>query len=187
MISAADDTDKAEDGQAPHKAPANRDDWLKRIASVGEAAGYFEPLGAHHWALFADDGRVLYVTFESADAIRARDDGLPHGYETAQENGWSHLCLIAEGETWYRDADVYRYFDRLVDDAFFEDFDRVIFHGAGMGGYAACAFSVTAPGCHGASRCSRSPPSTRVLPDGTDAICRPAASTSPTATALPPT
>jgi hypothetical protein len=146
MISPADNTDTAEDGHVPPKSPANRDDWLKRIASVGEASGYFEPLGAHHWALFADDGRVLYVTFENAEAIRAREDGLPIGYETAQENGWSHLCLIAEGETWYRDANVYRYFDRLVDDAFFEDFDRVIFHGAGMGSYAACAFSVTAPG-----------------------------------------
>ncbi len=41
---------------------------------------------------------------------------------------------------------MYSYFDRLVDDAFFEDFDRVVFYGAGMGGYAASAFSVTAPG-----------------------------------------
>lgn len=71
---------------------------------------------------------------------------MPLGYRVAQAHGWSHLCVIAEAEKWYRDRAVYGFFDRLVDDAFFEDFDRVVFYGAGMGGYAAAAYSVTAPG-----------------------------------------
>ena len=33
-----------------------------------------------------------------------------------------------------------------MDEAFFDDFDRVLFYGAGPLGYAACAFSVAAPG-----------------------------------------
>ena len=41
---------------------------------------------------------------------------------------------------------VFRYIDRLIDDGFFEDFDQVIFYGAGPCGYAAAAFSVAAPG-----------------------------------------
>lgn len=121
-------------------------DWLDRLDRAGEDAGYFQALGPRHWAFFADEGTTLLVTFESAAAIRAGRDGLPQGTGIASARGWSHLCLIAEGETWYRDPAVHAFFDRLVDDAFFEDFDRVLFYGAGPAGYAAAAYSVTAPG-----------------------------------------
>lgn len=121
-------------------------DWLARLDRAGEDAGYFQTLGARHWAFFSDEGTTLLVTFESAEAIRARRDGLPAGLALARPRGWSSLTLIAEGPTWYRDPAVWAYFDRLVDDAFFEDFDRVVFHGAGPAGYAAAAFSVAAPG-----------------------------------------
>jgi hypothetical protein len=124
----------------------DREAWRLRIDRAGDEAGYFQTLGDRHFAFFSDEGSTLLVTFESAASIRARGDGLPAGLEIAGARGWSHLCLIAEGDTWYRDAAVYRYMDRLVDDAFFEDFDRVVFYGAGMGGYAAAAYSVAAPG-----------------------------------------
>lgn len=119
---------------------------LSRAAEYGDEAGYFRRLGARHWAFFSDEGTTLLVTFESAERIAAAPDGMPAGLALARSNGWSHLCLIAQGETWYRDAAVYRFFDQMVDDAFFEDFDHVVFYGAGMGAYAACAYSVTAPG-----------------------------------------
>ncbi|MDP4033300.1 MAG: phosphoadenosine phosphosulfate reductase [Pseudorhodobacter sp.] len=124
----------------------DRDSWLARIDAIGEEAGYFQTIGQRHWAFFADESPTLLVSFETVDEIRATPTQLPKGQAIAAAKGWSHLCIIAEGETWYRDPAVYRYFDRLVDDAFFEDFDHVVFYGAGMGGYAACAYSVTAPG-----------------------------------------
>ena len=71
---------------------------------------------------------------------------MPWGHGFARDRGWSHLCFIAEGETHFRDPALYRHFDRLVDDAFFEDFDRVLFFGHGHGAHAACAYAVTAPG-----------------------------------------
>jgi hypothetical protein len=71
---------------------------------------------------------------------------MPAGYALARAQGWSFLCVIADGETWFRDPAVWAYFDRQLDDAFFEDFDRVLFYGAEMGGYAAAAYSVAAPG-----------------------------------------
>lgn len=126
---------------------ADHTEWLSKIEEVGEDAGYFQTLGKRHWAFFSDESTTLLVTFESAEAIRNGSEAqLPAGLAIAKARGWSHLCVIAEGETFYRDRAVYGYFDRLVDDAFFEDFDRVVFYGAGMGGYAACAYSVTAPG-----------------------------------------
>ncbi|MFN3938371.1 MAG: hypothetical protein ACK4KW_12435 [Gemmobacter sp.] len=125
----------------------SREDWLAALDRIGEDAGYFEPLGRKHWAFFVDAGPQLLVTFETLDEIRARAPGqMPLGHDIAATHGWSHLCLIADGPTWYRDRAVWGYFDRLVDDAFFEDFDRVVFFGEGQGGYAACAYSVAAPG-----------------------------------------
>lgn len=121
--------------------------WLQAMETSSEEEGYLEPLGDRHWAFFLDDSTTLLVTFESAAEIRARPGNMPRGYHIALARRWSHLCIIAEGPTWYRDRRVYGYFDRLVDDAFLEDFDRVVFYGAGgMAGYAAAAFSVTAPG-----------------------------------------
>jgi len=127
---------------------ATRDEWFARIDAIGEELGYFQNLGPRHAAFFVDDSpATLIVTFETVDSIRTGSPGqMPFGYTVAREQGWSHLCLIAEGETWYRDPIVWGYFDRLVDDAFFEDFDRVVFFGADMGGYAAAAYSVAAPG-----------------------------------------
>jgi hypothetical protein len=123
-----------------------REDWLQLLDRIGEDAGYFEPLGSQHWAFFIDDSPTLLVTFEQADDIMARPGQMPMGHDIAKEKGWSHLCLIADGETYYRDPRVYGYFDRLIDDAFFEDFDSVLFMGCGVQGYAAAAFAVAAPG-----------------------------------------
>jgi hypothetical protein len=75
-----------------------------------------------------------------------RPGQMPAGFAVAREMGWSYLAIIADGETWFRDPAVFGYFDRLVDDAFFEDFNATVFLGADMGAYAACAYSVTAPG-----------------------------------------
>ena len=57
------------------------------------------------------------------------------------------LAALAGGWTWYREPWVYDQFDDLRDSGFFDRFERVVFYGASMGGYAACAFSPAAPGC----------------------------------------
>ncbi|MCF8512350.1 MAG: phosphoadenosine phosphosulfate reductase [Rhodobacteraceae bacterium] len=138
-------TDTAPDSLA--KAPADlRDGLFQRLEELTADEGHFEAVGQHHWALFEDRGTTLLVTFDQLDPILASADGMPWGHGFAGERGWSHLCLMADGDTYFRDQAVYRHFDRLVDDAFFEDFDRVLFYGHGHGAHAACAFAVTAPG-----------------------------------------
>jgi hypothetical protein len=125
-----------------------RDVWLGRVEEIAEDDGYFEPVGPDHSAIFIDRSpSVLVVSFEELDQVRlANPGGHPIGFDLAARRGWSHLCLLAHGDTWYRDRAVYGYFDRLVDDGFFEDFDQVVFYGAEMGAYGATAFSVAAPG-----------------------------------------
>ena len=89
----------------------------------------------------------MFVSFETRVGIRAASEtGLPLGFDVCEAQGWSHLTLLSLKDNWYRDRHVYGYFDRMVDDGFFEDFDTVVFYGAGMCGYAATAFSVVAPG-----------------------------------------
>lgn len=122
-------------------------DWRARLTAIGAQSGLYERLGADHAALFTRGSNILLVTFETRDAIlRDRPDQLPLGYTLAQETGWSSLCLIADHDTWFRAPEVFGFFDDLVDDLTFDDFDRVIFYGAGMCGYAAAAYSVASPG-----------------------------------------
>lgn len=123
-----------------------RDVWVASMEKLTEEDGYFHTLGPRHFAFFADEGATLLVSFDRLEDILARPGQMPLAHAHAVARGWSHVCVIADGATWYRDPAVYAYFDRLVDDTFLEDFDRVLFFGAGMGGYAACAYSVTAPG-----------------------------------------
>lgn len=122
-------------------------EWLARMASLGAREGSFTWLGPDHAALFAHRKPTIIVTFETVESIRRRgQEHMPMGYALAEAKGWSHLCLISRHMSWYRDRAIYAYFDRLVDDAFFEDFEQVVFYGAGPAGYAAAAYSVTAPG-----------------------------------------
>ncbi|MEL6645242.1 MAG: phosphoadenosine phosphosulfate reductase [Pseudomonadota bacterium] len=124
------------------------EEWLAELAEIGRERGYYEPVGAVHSALFVDQSLdVLLVAFDTIASARASSgDGTPHALSVAEANGWSLLQMVAKGPTWFRDPAVYAHFDRLVDDAFFEDFDRIVFYGAGMCGYAAAAYSVAAPG-----------------------------------------
>ncbi|WP_411233112.1 phosphoadenosine phosphosulfate reductase [Marivita sp. S0852] len=121
--------------------------WMQEITQLGDAFGFFEPLGDDHNAVFVEQGDTLLVSFEALPAIQALSKtARPVGFDIANVEGWSCLSVIASQDTWFRDGDVYGFFDQMTDDGFFEDFDQVIFYGAGPCGYAACAFSVAAPG-----------------------------------------
>lgn len=123
-------------------------EWLAEIEELSEERGYFTPLGEDHAALFHDESLdVLLVCFDTIDSARQGSvTGLPHGMSVAAMHGWSYLSVVAKTRSWFRDKRIYGYFDRLIDDGFFEEFDRVVFYGAGMCGYAAATYSVVAPG-----------------------------------------
>lgn len=124
------------------------EDWFNAVDERAEELGYFEPLGAGLGAAFIDAGPKLLVTFENYERIgRANKAQVPLGFTMAETEGWSVLTILAESETPYREDRLYRYFDRLVDDGFFEDFEDVLFFGEHLAGYAAAAYSVAAPGC----------------------------------------
>lgn len=121
--------------------------WLDEIDEVCDGLGFFEQLGESHFAGFLEAGNTLLVTFETIDQARLHNaDAEPRGFAYARQEGWSLLALLSMGESWFRDPAIFDLFDRLVDDGFFEDFDHIVFYGANGGGYAAAAYSVSAPG-----------------------------------------
>ena len=123
--------------------------WFARLEEISDDLGYFQPLGDDHVATFLDAGTNLLVTFENAADIRKEGTSQePMGYKFTQTDGWSHLAIISRDLSWFRDQAIYRYFDRLIDDGFFEDFDNVLFYGVNAGGYAAAAYCAAAPGCN---------------------------------------
>lgn len=131
------------------KAPTEkmgRKAWNAELRTLGETHGFFEELGRDHTALFVHSGKTLIVTFENLDHVFEHGNRLPWGFDFVQKQGWSILGLMAHDWTWYRDADVIAFFNRLKKEKFFEQFDNVVFYGASMGAYAACAFSAACPG-----------------------------------------
>lgn len=128
-------------------AGLSKAEWLEKIGEIAEEQGYLQPLGKRHTAVFVEEKDTLLVTFETFQGIQAlSDDAQPIGWDMVRALGWSHLCLISDGDTWFRDEQVYAFFDRLTDDGFFDEFEKIVFYGAGPCGYAAAAFSVAAPG-----------------------------------------
>lgn len=126
-------------------------EWLARLDELGdeldEDGGAFAALGRDHAAFYDDAGDTLLVSFEQVAGIRARQpDHRPMGFTLARAQGWSSLCLIAMKPSWFRDPALYDYFDAQIDDGFFDRFRRIVFYGDGPCGYAACAYSVAAPG-----------------------------------------
>lgn len=129
-------------------ADLSEPDWLNALRALGNAHGSYSDLGSRHGALFVEKSHdVLFVAFETIFGIRSGSEtGVPMAFDICESRNWSHLTLIAHQQTWFRDRNVFGFFDRLIDYGFFDQFDRIIFYGAGMCGYAAGAFSVAAPG-----------------------------------------
>lgn len=135
------------DGAPKRPVTLSRAQWYMEQVKAVASNGSVRLLDDDHSAFTVEGGRTLLVTFEAMDTLFSRDRGAdPLAFSMADNQGWSSLCLLAHRATWYRSTAVYAFFDQLVDTDYFDAFDQIIFYGAGMCGYAACAFSVAAPG-----------------------------------------
>ncbi len=120
--------------------------WADIAAGLAGDDGFYRDSPAHSF-LFIRRSDTLVVTFDNLDiAMEKRGDRRPWGFGFIEKQGWSMLGVMANGWTWYRDPWVWQQFDDLRDSGFFTQFKRVVFYGASMGGYAACAFVAACPG-----------------------------------------
>lgn len=132
---------------SPDFSDLGRGAWLAALRALGEEHGFAEPLGKRHAGIFIEHGDTLLVSFETMAGIEALSETrTPLGFDMVRDKGWSSLSVLSHGDTWFRDPLVTGFFDQLNDDGFFDEFDQVLFYGAGPCGYAAAAYSVAAPG-----------------------------------------
>jgi len=128
----------------PKTQPAG--EWSEIAQKLAGKDGFFTDCGEHSF-LYMPRGDTLVVTFDNLDiAMTKRDDRRPWGFSFIENQGWSMLGVMANGWTWFRDDAVVAEFNRLRDNGFFEQFKRVVFYGASMGGYGAAAYSAAAKG-----------------------------------------
>ena len=121
--------------------------WSEKFESIASEGGFFEELSHEHKALYVEQSKTLVVAFDNLDDARQDlNNRLPWGMEFLTSRGWSALGIMAHGHTWYRDPAVSAFFDRLRDEGFFDQFDRVVFYGVSMGGYAATTYAASCPG-----------------------------------------
>jgi hypothetical protein len=127
--------------RAPGPAP-----WAAIARELAGDTGFYCENPDHSF-LFIKRADTLVVTFDNLDiAMEKREDRRPWGFSFIEKQGWSMLGVMANGWTWYRDPWVWQQFDDLRDTGFFAQFKRIVFYGASMGGYAACAFVAACPG-----------------------------------------
>jgi hypothetical protein len=142
----------------PSIAEAQDESWSSIARDLAGADGFYRESAAHSFLYVPRSKDVLVVTFDNLDiAMTKREDRRPWGFGFIEKQGWSMLGVMANGWTWYRDPWVSDQFDDLKKTGFFKQFKRVVFYGASMGGYAACAF---VPACPGADVVAISPQST---------------------------
>lgn len=122
--------------------------WRAQVRQLFMANGFFEELGEDHFAGFLEAGNRLLVTFEDVQRVQTYAFAAePRGFSYARHDGWSHLALFSNGPSWFRDPAIYAFFDRLTDEGFFDDFQRIVFYGGdGGAAYGAAAYSIAAPG-----------------------------------------
>lgn len=121
--------------------------WADLAAQLAGPDGWVRDGGAHSFLYVPRGSDTLVVTFDNLDiAMTKREDRRPWGYGFIEKQGWDMLGCMANGWTWYRDDWVHEQFDDLATSDFFDRYKRVVFYGASMGGYAACAFVAACPG-----------------------------------------
>jgi hypothetical protein len=139
-------------------------EWRDIAQGLAGDTGFFRASGDHSF-LFIRRSDTLVVTFDNLDiAMEKREDRRPWGFSFIEKQGWSMLGVMAHGWTWYRDPWVYAQFDELRASGFFAQFKRVVFYGASMGGYAACAFVAACPGADVVAISPQSTLDKRVVP-----------------------
>ena len=131
----------------PAAAVPEPDSWAAIASGLMGPDGFLRDNGQHSFLHVPRSADTLVVTFDNLDiALGKREDRRPWGYAFIEKQGWSMLGVMAAGWTWYRDPWVADQFDDLAASGFFARYRRVIFYGASMGGYAACAFAAACPG-----------------------------------------
>lgn len=116
------------------------------LAALGthQAASFRQPA---HQVDYLPGGRQLVVSFEPVQTAPPEPLSRPvWGQEFLLRRGYSVLGVKRQVSDWYRWPPLHQLFRALQSIGWFRQFDKVVFYGPSMGGYAALAFAECAPG-----------------------------------------
>ena len=121
--------------------------WYRESLPAGPSRGFCHSRGEHR-AVFVDRGPgQLVVSFDNlAEAGGQRYDREAWAAKFCADRDWSHLGILAQPPSWFRDMELISFLEGLRDSGFFKRFARVAFCGTSMGGFGALTFSSLAPG-----------------------------------------
>ena len=123
--------------------------WLDSLRPGGQGEGFLEKHLRHSLMFVRRPVPRLLVTFDNLSNVGDTSvEREPWAFKYAQDQNISHLGVMAHVSDWYRDQDLIDRFKRLKKDGFFDGYDRVVFAGVSMGGYASIAFGSLVPGAH---------------------------------------
>ena len=136
--------------QAPATDEPQREPrWLNDLRPGGEGEGFLEKQLRHSLMFVRRPVNRLLVTFDNLSNVGDTSvEREPWAFKYARDENISHLGIMAHVSDWYRDPTLIDRMKKLKKDGFFEGYDRVIFAGVSMGGYAAIAFGSLVPGAH---------------------------------------
>lgn len=119
-----------------------------RIWQMVQPNGFVKDLENHVVSYFARSP-LLIVTFDNRKSTSQDGDRLPWGMSFAKSMNASHLGVMTKRRNdWFRNSDLFDFFDSLRDIEFFKRFHKVIFYGSSMGGFGALTFAAACPNSH---------------------------------------
>lgn len=123
--------------------------WYAEIFPAGSSDGFYHRFGGHAASYVERSKERLIVSFDNlSDAGYPHPDIEPWAAKFVRDNGWSHLGVYAQGPSWFRDMRMISFMEKLRDDGFFEMFEKVVFVGTSIGGFAALTFSSLVSGAN---------------------------------------
>ncbi len=123
--------------------------WLDDLRPGGDGEGFLEKRLRHSLMFVKRPVNRLLVTFDNLSNVNDTAlDRAPWAFKYAQDEQISHLGIMAHVSDWYRDPDLIDRMKKLKKDGLFDGYDRVVFAGVSMGGYAAIAYGSLVPGAH---------------------------------------
>lgn len=123
--------------------------WFDELRPGGEGEGFIERRLRHSLMFVRRPVNRLLVTFDNLSNVNDNSpEREPWAFKFAQDVNISHLGVMAHVADWYRDIELIERFQALAADGFFDGYDRVIFAGVSMGGFASIAFGSLVPGAH---------------------------------------
>ncbi len=124
--------------------------WQRALALGQDNTGFYEK--KPYFAL-------VYIRPPGADRLMVSFDDLsrlsngtpkrdPWALKFALDQGWGFLGVMPYQLHWYRDQELMDRLEEIGQSDFFQPFEKVLFTGASMGAYGACAFAKICPGAN---------------------------------------